>query len=53
MHPKKKKRNSILLCTRKGERERERGGGGGEGLTGKESIYEICVNNVSDFSHSL
>ena len=25
---KKKKRNSILLCTRKGERERERGGGG-------------------------
>ena len=50
MH-KKKRRNSILLCTRKGERERERGGG--EGLTGKESIYEICVNNVSDFSHSL
>ena len=51
MH-KKKRRNSILLCTRKGERERE-WGGGGVGLMGKESIYEICVNNVSDFSHSL
>lgn len=51
MHPKNKK-GIVFYFVPERERERRRGGGG-EGLTGKESIYEICVNNVSDFSHSL
>ena len=49
----KKKKGIVFYFVPEREREREREGGGGEGLTGKESIYEICVNNVSDFSHSL